>query len=159
MGGPSHLYDLPLQVKDLEQRLRNLTDSKTSVEEKLKTSEHFVQSLETELQTTRANLEARQAELKECQDRVRNSVEFFLLPPPTLLSLQLPSPLNLAKPPHSLLFTDLTAIALIPFLLTFIPPPSTSNFLPSLPFLLTLGIGPCHSPLPPPFCIAAAVGT
>jgi chromosome segregation ATPase len=60
-----------VQVKDLEQKLSKITDSKTSVEEKLKTSEHFVQSLETELQTTRANLEARQTELKESQDKVR----------------------------------------------------------------------------------------
>lgn len=58
------------QVKDLEQRLAKVTDDKTSVEEKLKTSEHFVQSLESELQTTKANLEARQAELKESQDKV-----------------------------------------------------------------------------------------
>ena len=59
-----------LQVKDLEQRLTKVTDAKASVEEKLKASEHFVQSLEAELQTTKATLEARQAELKESQDRV-----------------------------------------------------------------------------------------
>lgn len=66
----SNIY---LQIKDLEQRLSKVTDSKSVFEEKLKTSEHLVVSLETELQSTKSSLEAREAELEQVQEKVVRS--------------------------------------------------------------------------------------
>lgn len=60
-------------MKDLEFRLSEMTSSKATLEESLKTSEHFARSLETELQTTKTSLEDKQKELKEIQDRVNYS--------------------------------------------------------------------------------------
>lgn len=72
------MFDLDVQVKGLEQRLSETTASKTTLEERVRTSEHFIKSLETELQTTKASLEARQNELKEVQDKVICLAEYKL---------------------------------------------------------------------------------
>ncbi len=64
------LYCILSQVKDLEQRLSEVTDSKVYLEESLKTSERSTRSLEAELQSSKTTLESTQAELKEIQDKV-----------------------------------------------------------------------------------------